>query len=74
MITRTEAIKRLEEISREIAELTMALQEGLADGDPTAAFLEKCGGWEDDRSADEIIAEINAARTATNRAANIFDD
>ena len=29
----------------------------------TLEFLQKCGGWEDSRSADDIVAEIYAART-----------
>ncbi len=29
----------------------------------TQEFLQKCGGWEDTRSPDEIVSEIYAART-----------
>ena len=33
--------------------------------DPTQVFLEKCGGWEDTRRPEEIIAEIYASRTTS---------
>lgn len=39
---------------------------------PTQKFLEKCGGWEDTRSPDEIIAEIYASRTISERGAHLF--
>jgi len=77
MITREEAIRRLENVTREIIELKEALEEGWAEApakDPTQAFLEKCGGWEDTRSPEEIIANIYAARTASNRGATIFNE
>ena len=35
---------------------------------PTQIFLEKCGGWEDTRTPEEIVAEIYAARTISDRA------
>ena len=75
MITREEALRRLEAVANEI----VALRAELADGwmettvdDPTAAFLAKCGGWEDTRSPEEIIADIYTARTVSNRGANLF--
>ncbi len=77
MITREEAVKRLEEITREIIELKKALEEEEGDvpvKDPTQAFLEKCGGWEDTRSPEEIVSDIYAARTTSDRGAIIFDE
>ena len=41
--------------------------------DATQIFLDKCGGWEDDRTAEEIITEIYAARTSSDRGAGIFN-
>ena len=41
---------------------------------PTQQFLEKCGGWQDDRSPDEIIAEIYDARTTSDRGAHAFQE
>ncbi|MBI4640502.1 MAG: hypothetical protein HY731_07395 [Candidatus Tectomicrobia bacterium] len=76
MMTREEVIRRLEEIARVIIELKGALEEGWNDvsaKDQTQAFLEKCGGWEDTRSPEEIIADIYAARTTSNRGATIFN-
>lgn len=77
MITRQEAIRRLEDVEQEIAGLKKALQEEwdeMPSIDPTQAFLEKCGGWEDTRNPEEIIAHIYAARTTSNRGADIFDE
>ena len=77
MITREEAIRRLEDVTREIVELKEALEEGWSEApakDPTQAFLEKCGGWEDARSPEEIIADIYAARTVSSRGATIFNE
>ena len=75
MITREEALQRLEAVANEI----VALRAELADGwmettvdDPTETFLAKCGGWEDTRSPEEIIADIYAARTVSNRGAELF--
>ena len=77
MITREEALRRLEAVANEIA----ALRDELADGwietpveDVTAAFLAKCGGWEDTRSPEEIIAEIYAARTVSHRAGSLLPE
>lgn len=77
MITREEAIKRLEEVAREIDELKKSLEEGLNEAvvkDPTQTFLRKCGGWEDSRTPEEIIADIYAARTYSDRVPNIFEE
>jgi len=77
MITRAEAIRRLEDVAQEITELKKALEEGWHEApaeDATQTFLEKCGGWEDTRSPEEIIADIYAARTTSNRGAAIFDE
>jgi hypothetical protein len=42
--------------------------------DPTEIFLEKCGGWEDTRSPEEIIAEIYTARTISERGSQLFQE
>jgi len=75
MITREEALRRLEAVANEIE----ALRADLADGwieppaeDATAAFLAKCGGWEDTRSPEEIIADIYVTRTVSDRGADLF--
>ena len=75
MITREEAIKRLQDVAGEIDSLKNALEEGLSETtskDQTQAFLEKCSGWEDTRKPDEIVADIYTARTQSNRGATIF--
>lgn len=77
MIIREEAIRRLEEVAREIVALKEALEKGWNETpakDPTQAFLQKCGGWEDTRSPEEIVANIYAARTASNRGATTFNE
>ncbi|MBI3946238.1 MAG: hypothetical protein HY321_09990 [Armatimonadetes bacterium] len=77
MITREEAIRRLDGVAREIAALRGALVEGWQDEsarDATRAFLEKCGGWEDTRTPDEIVADIYGARTASDRGADAFSE
>ena len=76
MITSEEIIRRLEDVTREMTELKKAVKEGWEEvfpKDATQAFLEKCGGWEDTRSPEEIIAGIYAARTASDRGAIIFE-
>ena len=66
MLTREEAIRRLENIAQEIVELKEAFERDWRELSPpnaTQAFLEKCGGWEDTRSVQEIIRDIDAARS-----------
>lgn len=75
MITREEALQRLDVLASEIAALRAALAEGLVEAsveDPTQVFLAKCGGWQDTRSPEGIIAEIYAARTVSERGARLF--
>ncbi len=75
MIIRQQAIRRLEEIAGEITELKKAVEEAWNETpskDPTSAFLEKCAGWEDTRSPEEIVADNYTARTISNRGATIF--
>ena len=75
MITREDAIRRLEEVAVEVNKIKKALEEGLNEAvyiDPTQAFLEKCQGWEDTRSPEKIVADIYATRTTSNRGATIF--
>ena len=75
MITREEALRRLEAVANEIAALRADLAEGWIETpaeDATADFLAKCGGWEDTRSPEEIIADIYATRTVSDRGAGLF--
>jgi len=77
VITRQEAIRRLEAVTREITALQRALEEewdqdsAMTD---TQAFLDKCTGWEDARGPEEVIADIYAARTTSSRGAATFED
>jgi len=76
MITREEAIKRLEDVAVEIDRIMKALEEGWSEAkskDQTQTFLEKCRGWEDARKPEEIVADIYAARTSSNRGATMFN-
>lgn len=69
-MTREEALRRLDTVANELVALRAALAEGWIEmpvEDPTQVFLAKCGGWEDTRSAEEIITEIYAARTVSHR-------
>ena len=75
MLTRDEAVRRLGDIEREIQDIRTALQDEWgesASSDDTQHFLDKCGGWEDDRPVDALIAEIYQARTVSDRAADLF--
>ena len=75
MITREEALQRLEAVANEIAALRAELADGWIETpleDATAVFLAKCGGWEDTRSPEEIIADIYATRTVSYRGADLF--
>lgn len=77
MTTREEAVQRLENVTREIIELKKALEEGWEDEatiTPTQAFLKKCEGWEDSRTPEEIIADIYAARTVSDRGVTVFEE
>ena len=68
MITRQEAIRRLEAVTKEITALQKALEEPWeqdATTTDTKAFLDKCTGWEDVRDTEEVIADIYAARTTS---------
>lgn len=75
MFSSDEAVKRLEDIEKEIQDLKKIIQDESgesASSDDTQLFLDKCGGWEDKRPVDELIAEIYQARTASDRGANLF--
>ncbi len=77
MFTRGEAVKRLEDIEKEIQNLRKALQEEWGEStssDDTQHFLDKCSGWDDERPVDVLIAEIYQARTASDRGAHLFRD
>lgn len=41
--------------------------------DATAAFLELCGTWSDDRSADQIAGDIRRARKSGGRSIDVLD-
>ena len=74
MITREEALQRLDAVAHELVALRAALAEGWTEtpvANLTQAFLAKCEGWEDPRSPEEIIAEIYAARTVSHRAESL---
>jgi hypothetical protein len=77
MITREEALQRLDAVANELVALRAALAEGWVERpveDPTLVFLAKCGGWEDTRSPEEIIAEIYAARTVSYRGTTLLPE
>ncbi len=74
-MTNQEALGCLDEIAREIEQLRTAIDrewQEAASRDATQAFLRKCGGWEDARSPEEIVAEIYSSRTASDRGADTF--
>jgi hypothetical protein len=74
MITREEALRRLDAVAHELIALRAALAEGWTERPSenlTQVFLMKCGGWKDTRSPEEIIAEIYAARTVSQRAESL---
>jgi hypothetical protein len=75
MLSREEAVQRLRKIERELAELRRSLDLGASWGDgpqATRAFLARCGGWEDTRTPEKLIAEIYASRTASQRGTDLF--
>ena len=77
MLTMNEAIKRLEQIEKEIDDLKNALLEAsqaIPPQDATRIFLDKCGGWEDTRTPEEIITEIYSSRTTSCRAVDLFEE
>ena len=77
MLTMNETIKRLEHIEKEIDDLKNALLEAsqeISTRDATRIFLDKCGGWEDTRTPEEIITEIYSSRTTSCRAGDLFEE
>lgn len=44
------------------------------DKTPTQQFLEKCGGWNDIRSPQEIVTDIYEARTSSERGGQAFQE
>ncbi len=77
LITYQEVIRRLDTIVKEITELKQVVEQSWSSEsilDPTEAFLEKCRGWQDSRSADEIVASIYTARTISERGESIFNN
>ncbi|MDA0836798.1 MAG: hypothetical protein O2857_03350 [Planctomycetota bacterium] len=76
-MTHTDAIRKLEYLEKEISSLRSALATGLTgpkDDKTTIAFLDKCGGWEDSRGTEEIIADIYSTRLNSERGENVFGD
>jgi plasmid stability protein len=51
---------------------SLARRRGSAE-DVTAAFLELCGTWVDDRSAEEIAEELRRARKSGGRSIDVLD-
>jgi hypothetical protein len=78
LITREETIERLAVVNLEIQRLREALAQPWGDVVPswsaTQVFLNKCGGWEDDRSPDAVVAELYAARTASGSGRSLNGD
>ena len=77
MMTREEVLRRLDAVAHELVALRAALAEGWTETpseNPTQVFLAKCGGWEDTRSPEEIIAEIYAVRTIFHRGTTLFPE
>jgi hypothetical protein len=65
-----EVLRRLEAVLQEIAILRREIQETWSSDEErrrTTEFLRKCQGWEDDRAPEEVIAEIHASRTSSDR-------
>ena len=77
LLTREEAIKRLDNLAREIVVLRDAFVDGWKEpsiGNDTQAFLKKCEGWEDERGPDEIISQIYQARTISTKGESAFTE
>jgi hypothetical protein len=77
MMTRDEALRRLDAVANELVALRAALADAWIEvpvEDPTQAFLAKCGGWEDTRSPEEVIAEIYAAHTVSHRGTTLLPE
>ena len=76
MLSRETMIEKLEHLEQEISELKNALQAmpEFTGSEATQVFLSKCGGWQDDRTPEEIIREIYESRTTSERGANMFRD
>lgn len=62
-------LHRLDEIEQELQELRAKVERTriAKDQDETELFLRKCGGWQDDRSPEEIISAIYASRSSSLR-------
>ena len=77
LLTREDAIRRLDNLAREIVALREAFVEEWKEpstGNDTQAFLKKCEGWEDERSPDEIVSQIYQARTISTRGESAFNE
>jgi hypothetical protein len=62
-------------VTNELVALRTALAEGWIERpveDLTQVFLAKCGGWEDTRNPEEIIAAIYVARTVSQRGTSLL--
>lgn len=77
MMTREDVVQRLEHVAQEIVELQAVFETSWPETpvtDPTQVFLEKCEGWGDTRSPEEIIADMYATRTISHSGATLFDE
>lgn len=74
MFAKERMMEKLSSLEREIAELKQTVQmlSEVSDQERTLEFLQKCGGWQDTRTPEEIIQDIYQSRTATDRGAGTF--
>ncbi len=75
MLHLRQVLNQLNKLEQGLQELRAKVTAGFIadDLDATELFLRKCGGWQDNRSPDEIIAEIYASRTSSLRSASPSD-
>lgn len=68
-----QVLDQLDKLEQEIQELRAEIAAGFVaeDIEETKLFLRKCGGWQDHRSPDKIIAEIYTSRTSSLRSASL---
>lgn len=74
MLTKEIVIEKLAQLEQEIDDLKKAVETlpTLSDQESTQSFLQKCTGWQDDRSVEDTIREIYQARTTSTRGAEAF--
>ncbi len=67
--------KNCRSISRQVTMIIrdfLSAENGSAE-EKTAAFLELCGTWADERTAEEIVREIRNGRKSGGRSIDVFD-